>query len=323
MRGRVDVLDAWERCAAWVSAGQQRALVAVVDGSAEQRQQLPPQIADLEEKAALAEAAAAMRLSSQAGRRRLDVARALTGHLARTWAALAAGELSYLHAMALSEGVEQLDPASAVAVESAVLDRARRGTVGQLRRAVRRAVLAVDPAGAEDRHAQALTSRHVELWDLEDGMAAIYAVLPADGALIVRTALDALAQRGRTAPSDGASGGDVADPDPPEGESRPVDDPGLDALRADALVEICRQVLDDPDLPRRQRQRPHIRVTVDLPTLLAGRAPRRARRVCSRARVPRPSSCRGRRLAPVGDRTRHRCAPQLRADHVRPAAASG
>jgi len=46
-------------------------------------------------------------------------------------------------------------------------------TVPQLKRRVRRAVLAIDPSTAEERHQRALVDRRVEYHPGEDGMASL------------------------------------------------------------------------------------------------------------------------------------------------------
>jgi hypothetical protein len=70
------------------------------------------------------------------------------------------------------------------------------------------------------RHAKAKAERFLSKHLLPDGMAELTAVLPADDAMVVYTAADALAR--------------AADPDDP----RPID-----ARRVDALVDLCRPVL--------------------------------------------------------------------------------
>ena len=94
-----------------------------------------------------------------------------------------------------------------------MLPRAGRQTVGQLRASLSRAVLAVDPAAAEARHERAVAGREVRVRPLRDGMAELWALLPADSAVAVYSRVDRLA---RCAPA---------------GDPR-----GMDARRADALV---------------------------------------------------------------------------------------
>jgi hypothetical protein len=78
-----------------------------------------------------------------------------------------------------------------------------------------------------------------------DGVAELSALLPAEGAALVKTVLDSLAT--------------VKTP----GETRT-----LDQRRADCLVDVFARVLGDPDLPEQHGQRPAIHVTVAASTLL-------------------------------------------------------
>ena len=123
------------------------------------------------------------------------------------------GVIDVPKARAIVEAVTPLDDRLAAAVEARVLPAAGRRTVGQLRAALAQAVLSVDPAAAEDRHTRATAGREVTIRPLADGMAGLWALLPADAATAVYTHLDRTA---RAAPA--------ADPR------------GMDARRADALV---------------------------------------------------------------------------------------
>jgi len=124
-------------------------------------------------------------------------------------------------------------------------------TPTQLRRTVRREVLAVDPAATRARAAQARARRCVRVDWAPDGMAWVSAFLTAPDAMVVRTVLDAAT--------------DVTDL---------VDDRTRDQRRADLFVALFRDVADSgvlpcgERLPTRQRTRPHIQVTVAATTLL-------------------------------------------------------
>src|SRR5207244_4506966 len=83
--------------------------------------------------------------------------------------------------------------------------------------------LAADPAAAEDRHQRAAADRRVVLTPAPDGMAELWALLPADGAATIQAALDRLARRPR-----------------PAGDHRRID-----ARRADALVQLAAAAPED------------------------------------------------------------------------------
>ena len=135
--------------------------------------------------------------------------------------------------------------AAAAQIEASVLPDAARQTVGEFRAAVGKAVLRADPASAEQRHQRALGDRCVRVRPVEDGMASLWALLPAEGAAALMAAVDALAS--------------VTSADDPR---------TADQRRADALVDLGAAALHDPQLPRAQGLRPHIQVTVALSTLL-------------------------------------------------------
>ena len=78
----------------------------------------------------------------------------------------------------------------------------------------------------------------------DDGMASLWALLPADGAALIGCVLDSLA-----AVRDGQ------------------DERSCDQRRADALVDVFARVLGDPSLPEQHGARPTIQVTVGLSTL--------------------------------------------------------
>ncbi len=231
--GRVDALVALERHLAWLAGMQQRvlAVMAADDGS--------------EDRWVREEVGCALRLSAVTAQRRLAVAETLTGTLAETGRALRRGRISYLHAMTLAEATYGLDAETAVAVEARVLRRAGGQTLGELKRSVRRAVHALDPARVEEQRAQAMTERRVCVSPREDGMTELWALLPAEGAAAVITAVDALAS-----------------------VTSATDPRTADQRRADALVDLGVAALHDPLLPKAQGMRPSIQVTVAASTLL-------------------------------------------------------
>jgi hypothetical protein len=237
----VDALAGWARLAAWASAGQ----LAVVAELARRR---GPRVdrSSQEWRCVADEVAAALRISGRAADAQLALALELT-RLPGTTAALAAGQIDVIKARVIAEATGPLsDDADARAVEERVLPRAGRLTPGQLRAALAKAVLAVDPAAAEERHRKAVKERRVEFTPLPDGIAELRAIGPADDVAAVFTALDALARKAKT----------------------PGDPRGIDARRFDALSDLAYLRLQDTGLPAGQRVRPHLQVTASLATLL-------------------------------------------------------
>jgi hypothetical protein len=87
-----------------------------------------------------------------------------------------------------------LTPALARAVQDRVLPRAPEQTLAQLKASLARAVLAVDPDGAEARHREARRDRRVVITPEADGMAALWALLTATEAAGAFTWLTRLAR---------------------------------------------------------------------------------------------------------------------------------
>ena len=88
----------------------------------------------------------------------------LRWRLAATLAALSAGTIDLYRARLIAEATGPLDDDTARAVESAVLPKAGGQTSGQLRVALRRAVIAADPEGAEQRRKDAQRHAKVSLY---------------------------------------------------------------------------------------------------------------------------------------------------------------
>ena len=191
------------------------------------------------------EIAAELRLSVGGAQARLALALDLV-RLPGTRLALAGGRLDLTKTRAIAEAVAVLDDSACLAVEARVLPKATEQTVGQLRAALARAVLAADPGAAEVRHDRAVKGRRVELWALPDGMAALYAALPAVDALACHTWLTALAEKANC----------------------PGDERTLDQRRADSLADLAHRGLTHDDLPRRHGRPVQIQVAVAASTLL-------------------------------------------------------
>ncbi len=231
--GRVDALVALERHLAWL-AGMQAQVLAEI--AADDRS---------DDRWVREEVGCALRLSTVTTQRRLAVAETLTGTLAETGRALRRGRISYLHAMTLAEATYGLDDQTAVAVQARALRRANGQTLAEFKRSLRRAVHALNPARVEQQRAQAMTERRVCVTARDDGMAELWALLPAEGAAAVMAAVDCLASV--------TSG---------------TDPRTTDQRRADALVDLGVAALHDPLLPKAQGMRPSIQVTLALSTLL-------------------------------------------------------
>jgi hypothetical protein len=159
-------------------------------------------------------------------------------------AALSVGTEALVDQAAVEEACERV---SAVAVE-----RGADLTTTQLRRVLRRELIAVDAAVTHERVVRARADRSVQVEWAPDGMAWVSAFLPAPDAMVVRTVLDAAA----------------------DASASVLDDRTADQRRADAFVSIFTTIADTgvlpcgEHLPVRRGTRPHIQVTVAASTLL-------------------------------------------------------
>jgi hypothetical protein len=157
----------------------------------------------------------ALRLSRTIAADRLYTAVMLSGELPDTLAAWDRGDIDTWKARAIVEAARLLTGEQRGALEARVLSRAPEQTLSQLRAALRRGVLALDPHGAEARHREACKDRRVALGDDGEGMATLWALLSAPDATAAYQRLCQLAR---------ALG---------------ADDPrGMDARRADLLVDL-------------------------------------------------------------------------------------
>jgi Domain of unknown function (DUF222) len=234
---RLTVVEAWEKQQGWVAAQAASELVAVVG-------ERPVDADDFVRE----DVRAALNLSRHAAVQRVDVARALATRLGATRAALAAGDLTYRHAVVLVDELAGASPEVVAAVQNAVLGKGQTQTVGEFRRSVARAKLAADPKTFAEQRAAAEATRQVVCYPDPAGMATVAATLTAEGARTVMLALDAV-----------AAARAATHPDPKL---------GVDARRADALVALCQNALADPALPKRHGRPVHVQLVTDLPTLL-------------------------------------------------------
>lgn len=250
---RIDLIRAWERQIAWAASCQLPAVAALEDPGADEGPDPAPEAVCVPDWCR-EELSAALRLSGAAAQARLELARDLRGRLTETAAALRLGQLTEQKAAIIARAVRQLSDAHAAAVEAAVLPEGPGQTPGELQRALARAVIHADPAGASERAADAVERRRVRHYPLPDGMAGIWAELAAADAQTVLAGLDADAAKIKQALADAGT---------------PIEDiPGLQARRVDALLGWARGALAEPDLPTAHGRRPHVQVTVPIGMLL-------------------------------------------------------
>jgi hypothetical protein len=126
--------------------------------------------------------------------KRLDLALDLTQRLPATLAAMDTGDLDLPRAQAIADATRRITPELAQAIEDELLPEAIGQNPAQLRRAAAKAVQRADPAGAEKRHQKRRLDRCVEIVPATEGMAELYACLPAEDATRIKVRLDAYAK---------------------------------------------------------------------------------------------------------------------------------
>jgi len=183
---------------------------------------------------------------------RVGLALALADRHRATWEALSAAAIDGTRAAQLVAECLELCDESARIVEAQLLPLSSELDAPRWRQAVRRSVIAVDPRSARQRHERAQQDRQVRVRAVENGMAELWALLPAEAALAIATALDARARSIRS-------------------QSDPRT---LEQLRADVLVEVFDHALRTGELVgsgrlgSHQGHRAHLHVTVPLSVLL-------------------------------------------------------
>ncbi len=157
--------------------------------------------------------------------------------------ALDAGRISKNKALIILNQTEHLSPELSKQLEARALLAAAGRTDGQFQALVRRYVRKADKDAGRRREAKARAGRRVELRSVGDGMFALHAVLPAEEAYAAFGILDACAQSAKKAHASG-------------------DERGIDALRADALMDLLRNPGDQDRITY------DVRVVVPLGTVL-------------------------------------------------------
>jgi Domain of unknown function (DUF222) len=207
-RDLIGMAEAFRRVASWAQAGELAmvAQVAAQSAAADPRTGLAAdgRPAGLTEDAT-AQVSLGLTLSHYGAEAWTSLAVALRWRLPATAAALAEGRIDTYRAKILAEAVIPLSDAAARAVEDRVIPLAGDLTYGQLHAAVRRAVRAVDPEGAEHRREAAERRAKVSLYPDQDGTATLAGTrLPAPEATAAYARICAIAAGLKAA---GAGGG--------------------------------------------------------------------------------------------------------------------
>ena len=182
-RSKEDLVAAvigFDRIASWAQARQARLLAELAERAARPDPQSNPK--GIARGFLDGEIAVALKLSMGTAEVRLLEATRLCSVLPATLALWQAGRIDRPKVRAILDATAVLAPELAAKVESRVLPKAPQQSVAQLRAALARAILAVDPEGANQRHKQARKDRRVVLGDESEGMASLWALLAAHDA---------------------------------------------------------------------------------------------------------------------------------------------
>ncbi len=214
---RVTALTEVEAAQGWLASIAARVLAAVADDYAGEHGQWERE-----------QVCVAQRVGSWEADRRLTTALALRDHLTRTASALAAGQLSWAHAVILATETTGVPPEITGRIEALVLADSRVVTVPQWRAAIRRHLAAMLPVRAEIEAVLARDRRRLVTWrhDLQPGTGGLSGTFTDDDLATITAALDPLAAR--TGPEDART---------------------AEQRRADALVDLCAGQVNAGPLP--------------------------------------------------------------------------
>jgi hypothetical protein len=216
----VEAVAGWQQLAAWVAAGEARALAELAG-----RAELRPADTGYRSVNPITNTAVVV-----AGRCQLTARQAENdvGHAVQlvvdfpdTWAALSAGLIDLRQVRAITDELGGQDPAIRARVEAAVLPVAPTMDSVALRKLIKRLLHELAPVETAERHRVARDRRHVSVTPASDGMAFLEALLPAEDAVAINTALNVAAADAKRA--DAAAG---------------LPSRTKDQRRADALAEL-------------------------------------------------------------------------------------
>ncbi len=198
----------YRRLASWAQAGELAVVAQLASRSAAADTKIgvdeQGRPARLPEEAC-AQVSLALTMSQASASWWSDLAVALTWRLPATGAALRDGQIDLGRARLIVDATGALSEEAARTVEAKVLPGAGEKTTAQLRAALRRAVIAADPEGAERRREEAERRARVSLYPDEDGTASLAGYsLPSIRAAAAMARITALARALKAA---GAGGG--------------------------------------------------------------------------------------------------------------------
>ena len=202
------VAGSWRRVACWAQARELAAVVQIASRAAARGKDIGTGPGGRPAKvpaSAAAEVALELTMSHYGASWWTDLAVTLSWRLAATGAALAGGTIDLPRARLIAEATGALPDEIARAVQERVLPAAAGQTTGMLRAALRRAVIAADPRGAEERREESGRRARVVLYPDEEHTATLAGQrLPTVHAAAAMARIKAMA---RALKASGAGGG--------------------------------------------------------------------------------------------------------------------
>ncbi len=190
-RHRIDLLDDIRRQRAQLDAYEAALLSAM---AADPDPYPGDPFEDPEKEWVREEVACVLRVAPVTAGAKLHAATRLVERFPAMLEAMWRGDVPGYYATRLVDLTEELPAKAAAKVAERVLPRAAQQTVSQFSAAVRRAVLAVDPRSAEEKHQRARQDRRVYFGPPSaEGMCEQWALLPADQSAELRAKVYALA----------------------------------------------------------------------------------------------------------------------------------
>jgi hypothetical protein len=198
----------WRRIASWAQAQELAAVAQIASRAAAREEDIEVDASGRPARvpvSAAAEVSLELTMSHYGASWWADLAVDLAWRLAATGEALAAGVIDLSRARLIAEATRMLSDQAARAVEQKVLASAGDMTTGALRAALRRAVIAADPEGAERRRKEAERQAKVCLYPDEESTATLAGQrLPGVHAAAAMARIKAMA---RAMKASGAGGG--------------------------------------------------------------------------------------------------------------------
>ena len=190
----VEAIIGFDRLTSWAQARQARLLDELAARRPTDTAPYTARWASVASEYAPDEVGVALHLSRGAACARIGLARRLLATLPDTHRLWESGRIDTFKARAIDDATVVLPDELARAVQARVLPNAPQQTLAELKAALAKAVITVDPDGAEARHHTARRDRRVVLTPEADGMASLWAMLTATQAVGAFTWLTRLAR---------------------------------------------------------------------------------------------------------------------------------